>query len=58
MILNALIWKIFSIFETLSLIVINDLPALLSFNFPSDVTFTTELSLDSIDVTNDVGSSS
>ena len=58
MILNALIWKIFSIFETLSLIVINDLPALLSFNFPSFVTFTTELSLDSIDVTNDVGSSS
>ena len=58
MILNALIWKIFSIFETLSLIVINDLPALLSFNFPSSVTFTTELSLDSIDVTNDVGSSS
>ena len=58
MILNALIWKIFSIFETLSLIVINDLPALLSFKFPSFVTFTTELSLDSIDVTNDVGSSS
>ena len=58
MILNALIWKIFSIFETLSLIVINDLPDLLSFKFPSFVTFTTELSLDSMDVTNDVGSSS